>query len=111
MKKQEEHPVTEHAPHCERRMEYQTGNPTRITAYRPLLHVRRNRQERRTPMSDALEEFRRKTEGLEITWMFPGEVIEDVDGMPAGMEPNKSGVEVDGIAVAGWSEQGVGKVR
>lgn len=53
-------------------------------------------------MSDALEEFRRRNAGKVITWVFPGEVVEDADGTPAGMTPNITGTEVDGVAVAGW---------
>lgn len=56
-------------------------------------------------MSDALEEFRRKNAGKEITWMIPGEVLEDADGTPIGMTENITGVEIDGVAIAGWEDE------
>ena len=56
-------------------------------------------------MSDALEEFRRRNEGKEITWVFPGEVIEDADGMPIEMTPNVTATVVDGVAIAGWEDE------
>lgn len=56
-------------------------------------------------MTDALEEFRRRTAGKPITWVFPGEVIENPDGEIVGMTANVTATEVDGVAIADWEDQ------
>jgi hypothetical protein len=57
-----------------------------------------------TMRTDALAEFRRKTEGQTITRPWPGEIVFDVDGSPAGMTPNITSTEIDGIACA-WVDE------
>lgn len=45
-------------------------------------------------MTDPVAEFRRRNAGKTITWVFPGEIIEDADGTPIGMTENITSTEV-----------------
>lgn len=45
-------------------------------------------------MTDPVSEFRRRNAGKTITWLFPGEIIEDTDGTPIGMTENITSTEV-----------------